>query len=98
MLNKEKILSYIENEAVRPLSEAELAEQLNVDTVEGLVQLKGLLQELEAEGTLVLSRKKRYGLPAQFNLLIGTISRHPRGFGFLVIENSEQEDVYYSCF
>ncbi len=94
MLNKEKILSYIENEAVRPLSEAELAEQLDIDTVEGLVQLKGLLQELENEGALVLSRKKRYGLPAQFNLLIGTISRHPKGFGFLVVENSQQEDVY----
>ncbi len=57
MLNKEKILSYIENDAVRPLSEAELAEQLGIDTVEGLVQLKGLLQELENEGALVLSRK-----------------------------------------
>ncbi len=94
MLNKEKILSYIENDAIRPLSETELAEQLGIDTVEGLVQLKGLLQELENEGSLVLSRKKRYGLPAQFNLLIGTISRHPRGFGFLIIEDGEQEDVY----
>ena len=94
MLNKEAIVSYIENEAVRPLSEAELAEQLCIDTVEGLVQLKGLLQELEGEGALVLSRKKRYGLPSQFNLLIGTISRHPKGFGFLVVEDSDVDDVY----
>lgn len=94
MLNKEAIVSYIENEAVRPLSEAELAEQLGIDTVEGLVQLKGLLQELEGEGDLVLSRKKRYGLPSQFNLLIGTISRHPKGFGFLVVEDSDVDDVY----
>ena len=94
MLNKEAIVSYIENEAVRPLSEAELAEQLGIDTVEGLVQLKGLLQELEGEGALVFSRKKRYGLPSQFNLLIGTISRHPKGFGFLVVEDSDVDDVY----
>ena len=94
MLNKEAIVSYIENEAVRPLSEVELAEQLGIDTVEGLVQLKGLLQELEGEGALVLSRKKRYGLPSQFNLLIGTISRHPKGFGFLVVEDSDVDDVY----
>ena len=94
MLSKEAIVSYIENEAVRPLSEAELAEQLGIDTVEGLVQLKGLLQELEGEGALVLSRKKRYGLPSQFNLLIGTISRHPKGFGFLVVEDSDVDDVY----
>lgn len=94
MLVKETIVSYIENEAVRPLSETELAEQLGVESVEAIVELKRMLHELEAEGKLVLSRKKRYGLPAQFNLLIGTISRHPKGFGFLNIEDSEEEDIY----
>ena len=94
MLTKERIVAYLENEAVRPLSEAELAEQLGADSVESLVQLKGLLQELENEGMLVLSRKKRYGLPSQFNLLIGVISRHPKGFGFLITENRDQEDLY----
>ena len=94
MLTKEEIVTYMEHKAVRPLSEAELAEQLGVDTVEALVQLKALLQELENDGQLVLSRKKRYGLPAQFNLYLGRISRHPKGFGFLVIENSEAEDIF----
>ena len=94
MLTKEEIISYIDEKAVRPLSEMELAEQLGADTVEKLVQLKGLLQEMENEGTLVLSRKKRYGRPAQFNLLLGVISRHPKGFGFLMIENSEEDDVF----
>ena len=94
MFTKEQIVSYIENEAVRPLSEEELAEQLGADTVDELVALKKLLQELEQDGTLVLSRKNRYGLPAQFNLLLGKISRHPKGFGFLVAENHDQEDLY----
>ena len=83
MIDKQTIVSYIETEAVRPLSEAELAEQLQLDTVEELVQLKVLLQQLEEEGILVLSRKKKYGLPSQFNLLIGVINRHPMGFVFL---------------
>ncbi len=94
LFTKEKILFYIENEAVRPLSEEELAEQLGADTVEQLVQLKAILQELEQEGLLVLSRKNRYGLPAQFNLLTGKISRHPKGFGFLIAEDRDQEDLY----
>ncbi len=94
MFTKEQIVSYIENEAVRPLSETELAEQLGADTVEQLIALKQMLQELEQEGTLVLSRKNRYGLPAQLNLLLGTISRHPKGFGFLVSEDHNQEDLY----
>ncbi len=88
------IVSYIANEAVRPLTEAELAEQLHLETVEQLVQLKVLLRRLEADGTLVLSRKKRYGLPEQFHLLVGTISRHPKGYGFLQVDGGGQEDVY----
>ncbi len=94
MLTKEEIVSYMEQQAMRPLSEAELAEHLGADSVEQLVHLKGLLQELETDGALVLSRKNRYGRPAQFNLLIGTISRHPKGFGFLVLEDAEAEDIF----
>ena len=86
MVTKEEIITYMEQQAVRPLSEAELAEQLGVDTVEDLVRLKKLLQEMENDGTLVLSRKKRYGRPEQFNLLLGKISadegmRRPSGLG-----------------
>ncbi len=94
MLTKDEIIVYMEQQAVRPLSEAELAEQFGADTVEKLVHLKALLREMEDDGTLVLSRKKRYGRPAQFNLLLGKISRHPKGFGFLVQDNKEAEDIF----
>ena len=36
MLTKESIVTYLENEAVRPLSEVELAEQLGADSSESL--------------------------------------------------------------
>ena len=94
MLTKEEIIVYMEHQAVRPLSEEELAEVFAVDTVDALVQLKGLLKELENDGTLVLSRKNRYGRPAQFNLLIGKISRHPKGFGFLMQEDADADDIF----
>jgi len=94
MLTKEAIVQYMERQAMRPLTEAELAEQLGINTVEEIVQLKGLLKEMEDDGSLVLSRKKRYGRPEQFNLLLGKISRHPKGFGFLVQDNREAEDIF----
>ena len=43
MFTKESIVTYIENEAVRPLSEEELAEALGAESVEQLVQLKTFL-------------------------------------------------------
>ena len=94
MLTKEEIVLYMEQQAVRPLNEEELANAFAVDTVEGLIQLKSLLKELESDGTLVLSRKNRYGRPAQFNLLLGKISRHPKGFGFLVQDHPEADDIF----
>lgn len=94
MLTKEEIVIYLEQQAMRPLSETDLAEQFGADTVEKIVHLKELLHEMEADGTLVLSRKKRYGTPAQLDLFIGTISRHPKGFGFLVQECSETDDIF----
>lgn len=94
MLTKAYIEEFMGKKAIRPLSEDELAEQLQVETVEDLVALKGLLSEMEADGVLVKSRKKRYGLPAQFNLLVGKISRHPKGFGFLTVEDYNGEDIY----
>lgn len=94
MLTKEKIILYLEQQAMRPLSGTELAEQLGADTVEKIEQLKKLLCEMETEGTLVLSRKNRYGTLKQFHLLVGTIRRHPKGFGFLMQEHSEADDIF----
>ena len=41
MLTKEEIVQYMEQQAVRPLSEEELAGDFSLDTEEGLVQLNG---------------------------------------------------------
>lgn len=33
-------------------------------------------------------------MPEQLGLLVGKITRHPRGFGFLVTEDPETEDIF----
>lgn len=96
MLTQEYIKSYMEQEMVCPLSWEELAAELGVTKDEELATLRTLLREMEQEGELILSRKKRYGLPEQFNLLRGIVSRHPKGFGFLEQENPLSEDIYLS--
>lgn len=94
MLTKEEIVIYLEEQAQRPLNVAELAGQLGVASAEEISCLKKLLHEMETEGTLFVNRKKRYGSPKQFGLLLGTISRHPKGFGFFVPEYSKADDIF----
>lgn len=90
---EEQILHYI-NESVRPLTEEEIAHGLSLESVEDLVGMKKALLQLEQKGELVLTRKGKLGLPEQLGLLVGKITRHPRGFGFLVTEDPEAEDIF----
>ena len=96
MLTEKYIKTYLAEEAVCPLSLEELAEKLEFEEGEDISLLQNLLQKMEQEGEVVMSRKKRYGLPEQFNLYKGIVSRHPRGFGFLELEYEESEDIFLS--
>lgn len=93
MLEKMQILRYI-NEAVKPLTEEEIASGLELETVEELVEMKKLLADAEKKGELILTRKGKLGLPEQLGLWVGKINRHPRGFGFLQPDDQEAEDIF----
>lgn len=91
--NKANILRYIAD-AVRPLTEEEIAQGLGFDTVEKLVEMKSAILALEEKGDLVLTRKGKLGTPEQLGLLVGKITRHARGFGFLVVDDADMEDIF----
>lgn len=93
MIDQEQVLRYID-EAVKPLTEEEIAAGLNLETVEELVEMKKVLAELERKGALILSRKGKLGLPKQMGLYVGKITRHPKGFGFLTPDEPETEDIF----
>src|SRR4029079_19558559 len=45
---------------------------------------KRLLSELVDSGALVQTRGNRFGVPDRMNLVVGKVTTHPRGFGFVV--------------
>ena len=77
--------------ASKPLNLADLSEQLGQEP--GV--LEPMLQEMEARGQVIRTRKNRYGLPEKMNLIVGTIQGHPKGYGFL-IPDSKKEDIFIS--
>ena len=54
------------------------------------------LRELCRDGKLVRLKKNHYTLPERQNLVTGRVQAHPDGYGFLIPEDKNIEDVYLS--
>jgi ribonuclease R len=54
------------------------------------------LRDLTREGRLVRLKKNHYALPDSQNLLMGRVQAHPDGFGFLIPDYKDAEDLYLS--
>ncbi|MBX5476853.1 MAG: RNB domain-containing ribonuclease, partial [Clostridia bacterium] len=90
---RDELLRFMREQAYRPLTFSELAEVFGVPEEErGL--FRRMLEEMEAEGAVVRTRTARYGVPERMNLVVGTYQGHMKGFGFVLPNRPEEEDVY----
>ncbi|MGB4438372.1 MAG: ribonuclease R [Sedimentibacter sp.] len=92
---KEKILSFMKEEAYKPLTFAELLQEIDVDSSMKKELLKAL-NELENEGKIIFTRTERYGIPEKMNLVIGTLEGHQKGYAFLRPDDKEIKDIFIS--
>ena len=90
---REKILALLARKDYRPLDKINIARQL-VLTSSNRVALRKILRELERSGEIARIRKNRYVLPAEADLVAGTLSIHQAGYGFLTTEIPEQPDIF----
>lgn len=88
MLTKEKILKVLKEEISKPIFDYELFEHMNLDKNEGDLFLS-LLGELEEEGSVLKTKKDKYGIPERFGLLSGKIQVTKKGFAFLLLEDGD---------
>lgn len=56
--------------------------------------LRSALKSLKRKGLVVLVRKNRWALPQSEKVVVGTLSMHPDGFGFVSIPEPGMEDVF----
>jgi ribonuclease R len=59
-----------------------------------LQRIVDALRDLCREGRLVRLKKNHYGLPDSQNLITGRIHAHPDGYGFLIPDDKNTEDIY----
>ncbi len=82
---KSEILRILGAPKYRPLDKTELAKALQRKSGERM-QLNEILRELERDGDIARIRKNRYVLPAEADLVTGSLHVHQSGFAFLTNE------------
>jgi len=95
-MNRDTLLQLIRDKVEHPATPRELLQRLKIPR-DQRPTLKRLLKELAASGDLIETRGSRYGLPDRMNLIVGKITTHPRGFGFVVPDrpvDDLQGDIY----
>jgi ribonuclease R len=92
---KDKILTFMKDEAYKPLTFKEL---LQIFEIEGKMKKALLiaLNELEDEGKIIFTRSERYGLPEKMNLIIGTLEGNQKGYAFLIPDDKNLKDLFIS--
>ncbi|ALC82367.1 ribonuclease R [Bacillus gobiensis] len=93
----DRVLAFMKEEAYKPLTVQEIEELLNITDSDDFKELVKALVQLENEGRVVRTRSDRYGLPEKMNLVKGKISSHPKGFAFLIPEETGMDDIFISA-
>lgn len=93
-MNQEECLHRLQVLMTRPLAYEVIARELGMKTIEEKRLLTNLLDKLIQSGELIKTRKDLYAFPRDLNLFVGRIKKNPKGFGFLVSENPDEEDLF----
>ena len=84
-ISKDELLRQMRARIPHPAVARELMRVLKVSR-EDRAAFKRLLKALVNDGSLILIKGNRYGLPDRMDLVVGRLEGHPSGFGFVVPE------------
>ena len=90
-----KLLTYMTDEAYKPLTVQELEEALKIEDSADFKNFVKALVKMEEKGLVVRTRSNRYGLPQKMNLFRGKLTGHAKG-GFFVTpeDNPGMDDIF----
>ncbi|MGG4507181.1 ribonuclease R [Heyndrickxia sporothermodurans] len=90
----ERILTYMKDEAYKPLTVQELEEVFGIEDSTGFKDFVKTLVLMEEKGLVVRTRSNRYGLPAKMNLVRGKMIGHAKGFAFVTPDEPGFDDIF----
>lgn len=95
MTVKDKILEFMTELAYKPMHRSELAIKFEIDKGQRKDFFK-ILTDMENEGKIIRTKNDLYGIPERMDLVVGTLQGNNRGYGFLIPDNKEIDDVFIS--
>lgn len=93
MITKQAILKVLKEEVTKPIFDFDLFKYMDIDKSES-DDFHNLLDELEADGEVLKTKKDKYGIPERFGLISGKIQVTKKGFAFLLMEEG---DIFISA-
>ncbi len=93
--SRELILELLE-QAGRPLSRKQIAENLGLKSDESLEALRRRLRAMERDGQLLFNRRQKYCVVNNQDLIAGRVLGHADGFGFLKPDDGS-DDLFLSA-
>ncbi|CAM3004567.1 ribonuclease R [Paenibacillus sediminis] len=94
MITEQILLDFMRETAYKPMTYQELEQHFQIEDAAEFKQFLKLLNELEQEGKIILTRTERYGVPERMDLLRGRLQAHAKGFAFLIPDDRDHPDVY----
>jgi ribonuclease R len=93
--SEDKILAFFRSRPRHRLTPAEILK--GVGSARGdLNDIVESLRALVKEGRMVRLKKNHYALPNAENSVTGRVHAHPDGYGFLILDDRDKEDLYLS--
>jgi ribonuclease R len=92
---EQKILKFFLSRPRLRLTPAEILKGIGAKR-DDLNEIAGGLRNLARDGRIVRLKKNHYALPNTQNCLTGRVHAHPDGYGFLIPDDRDKEDLYLS--
>lgn len=90
---KQVILEMMKNPNYVPMKIKEIMMLLQIPTADR-DELEGILGELISDGKVIRTKRGKFAIPQSYNLVAGTFQGHPKGFGFLVLDEEGEKDIF----
>lgn len=89
----ERIMEVLSNKDYSPMTAEGILNHLNVPR-NNIGNFFNILEDMEKNGLIFKTKKNKYVLPSRINLVVGTLKKNRKGFGFVIPESDQNGDVY----
>ena len=94
--SRNELIDFLER-AGRPLKVKQILEGFDLKGERMRTLLAERLETMHRAGQIIENRRREYCLTAKLDLVTGTVSGHPDGFGFVVRDDGDGDDLYLSA-